>query len=496
MLKPLIEYGRSLNVPFGYDYRTITHQADIEDGSIIPLNEPKRMLCPVIVRSSGPSPCIYADQVKYFFRDGKYQETMLNMIRESGSSLSKEVLLKLETGFDGVEDIENNDMIVFVRGDRMLIDEPEVQLFWKNHIISRCQSDILGQCMYCLKEKNLVSKIPKKVNGLDLINNNLEVSKSYTNKDNFVFPMCMECINFMTDGLSSLVKENENNFRFDNNIVLFWCGDDIKIENIFSLLIAPKPADLKRLFKSMFYEKHIAIDSTQFNMLVIQKSEKSRAILRDFRAARIDILVKNIEKWFSFHSGGVHSLFKIVSYFTFKKEGRAIINNKNEKAGLVEDFMNFALFNKTLPKKYLYLVLKKCMRSRDIASVEETIIKMYNIADEDRAYSFGKLFWEISHIQRFVLGNLNRSISDKYFSLAVKDPRNTFVKLMKHSHRLSTALQRKSFGAKINFDKKIDALVSQMGVLPCEFSTKEQASFYVGFCDQRRSFFERLQREK
>ncbi len=501
MFRKLINYvdNCSSSIPFGYDYRKVQYIIEIDKNNIEPSS--KEYLCPVIDRTSDISPCPFADKAKYFIPfpgNEKYRESMFKLIQEfeqkfPGENFGNRILSTLSEV--DTRNIKKDDVILFYISDAAIVMQDNVKEFWANYIRSKCNSNIVGQCCYCLQRKNLTSKIPKKPYNLDVLNNNLPVFKSYCIEEKYAFPLCIECADKICSGLSFLRRNKSNRFYYDCFLAIFWCIEDMD-KNLATLINSPAADDVKLLFSSPYNGIDVSpsVDSNEFNILMFELNSKGPASLKVSCSYSLAEVYTNLKNWFSYHGDNQYSLYMIGDYFLKKFKGRLpLINNDKAKVNLFKDFLNFAFFGISLPKKYLNLVVSRCSRNSDVKQIEEVILKMF-VQEDQKAYTFGEFFWEVENLQYQASGK--SEIRGRLLKAASIRPREIFAKLLSHSENYLNSLENEKPNLKILIDRKIGELTGQLLDLPKKFSIYERPSFYCGFYDRRKAYFDFCKKEK
>jgi CRISPR-associated protein Csd1 len=130
---------------------------------------------------------------------------------------------------------------------------------------------------------------------------------------------------------------------------------------------------------------------------------------------------------------------------------------------------------------------------------------MSQYLDEDRddpAYLLGRLFAEREALQYQALGEVNASITDRYFERASASPLSVEHSLTVLERQHLRTLQRKGRrDAAVAFDKRISALherieASQIKRLARQSTAEEQALWISGYYQQRQEGFRRAQENK
>lgn len=102
-------------------------------------------------------------------------------------------------------------------------------------------------------------------------------------------------------------------------------------------------------------------------------------------------------------------------------------------------------------------------------------------------YRLGRLFAVLEKIQEEANPGINATIRDRYYGAASTSPVAVFSQLLKLKNHHLTKLDNP--GRRVNFEKMIGEIMSEISELPGHLTLNDQAYFSVGYYHQRQDFF-------
>jgi len=105
----------------------------------------------------------------------------------------------------------------------------------------------------------------------------------------------------------------------------------------------------------------------------------------------------------------------------------------------------------------------------------------------DEAYQLGRLFAALEKTQEEASeGELKSTIKDRYFGAASATPASVFPRLLRlHQHHLN----KLEGGRRINREKLVTEICSNVSRFPAHLSLEKQGLFYIAYYHQRQDFF-------
>ncbi len=105
------------------------------------------------------------------------------------------------------------------------------------------------------------------------------------------------------------------------------------------------------------------------------------------------------------------------------------------------------------------------------------------------AYLCGRLLAVYDGLQYSAQGEVNATVSDRYYALASTYPQLAFPKLTDLSLKHLRKLRRDSRGAAVNIEKEIQEIHQQLAAsgakFPAQLSLEDQGRFAIGYHHQR-----------
>ncbi len=104
---------------------------------------------------------------------------------------------------------------------------------------------------------------------------------------------------------------------------------------------------------------------------------------------------------------------------------------------------------------------------------------------ELHAYHCGRLLAEIEAVQRAALGQVNASVTDRYYGSASSTPASVFPALMRGVRVHLGNLRRRSPGTHAALDNRIADIVAKLPDFPRTLTMRSQGLFALGYYHQR-----------
>jgi CRISPR-associated protein Csd1 len=156
------------------------------------------------------------------------------------------------------------------------------------------------------------------------------------------------------------------------------------------------------------------------------------------------------------------------------------------------------------PASLLARVVARCRAEQSVWPIRAALIKAIltrrsaaqevtmNITadDPDLGARLGRLFAVLENIQRRAQPDLNVTIRDRFFGVAMTAPRSVFPQLMrlKNSHLKKLYRAQETRGLAIHFERQMDQILSALSEklgLPASLSLEDQGRFILGYHHQR-----------
>jgi CRISPR-associated protein Csd1 len=197
------------------------------------------------------------------------------------------------------------------------------------------------------------------------------------------------------------------------------------------------------------------------------------------------------------------SLFRLLS--ACATQGKA----ENIPPNLGGEVMRAILTGSPYPATLLAAAIRRCRAEQEVSYHRAAIIKaclnrsirqnnlsplppqkeftvMLDPDNQSTAYRLGRLFAVLEKIQEEASPGLNATIRDRYYGAASSTPVTVFTTLLRlHHHHLG----KLGIGRRVNMEKLIGEIMSQIEQFPAQLPLAEQGRFAIGYYHQRQAFF-------
>lgn len=107
--------------------------------------------------------------------------------------------------------------------------------------------------------------------------------------------------------------------------------------------------------------------------------------------------------------------------------------------------------------------------------------------NKNPGYRLGRLFAVLEKIQEEANPGINTTIRDRFYGAASTSPVAVFSQLLKLKNHHLAKLDNP--GRRINMEKLIGEIMSEISSFPAHLALQDQAYFSVGYYHQRQDFF-------
>jgi len=123
----------------------------------------------------------------------------------------------------------------------------------------------------------------------------------------------------------------------------------------------------------------------------------------------------------------------------------------------------------------------------DIKNNQQEVPVSLDTSNTETGYLLGRLFSVLENIQRVALGNVNASITDRYYASASAVPQQVFFLLLKGAkNHISRARKTSDKNLIYSLESKMGDIIGALdGNFPRTLSTEEQSWFAIGYYHQR-----------
>ena len=317
-----------------------------------------------------------------------------------------------------------------------------------------------------------------------------------------------------TTALNSLLsKDSKQRLIIGDSSTVFWSEKQTDFESDFAFLFtAPNKDDpsretekIEQVINSINTGKYIKDDGdTKFFILGLSPNA-ARISIRFWFVGKIKEFAHNIDKYFK-----DLEIVKPENEPTHYSIWRLLVNvavqdqSKNIPPNLAGDMMKAIITGQKFPDTLLQAALRRIRSDteRRVKPVRAALIKAYlnrtkkikkeltMALDKEQpsiGYQLGRLFATLAKIQAEAQGDINASITDRYYASACASPATVFSTLLRLKNHHISKLESK--GRATNFEKLIGEIISHINKFPSHMNIHEQGMFAIGYYHQWQDFF-------
>jgi CRISPR-associated protein Csd1 len=326
-------------------------------------------------------------------------------------------------------------------------------------------------------------------------------------------PICEDCGSQAMAALNALLADSRSRRRGTDTVMTWWLRDPEPVP-FMQLIDQPSLEQVTELHKSVHHPPAAAImsviDENRFYALTLGANQ-SRVVVRDWLDIPITELKANLSAWFGDHqiTGPWHDQPQPVSLRQLTRAtgrwdpARSQYTPDSAYHGAERDLLRCALRDVPPPASLLPYLLQRIRADGRLdlpraallrltltrPPYQETIMTHLDTGSTDPAYLWGRIFALLESIQRRALPDLNTTIRDRYFRIAMTQPITIYPALRSGANAHLSKLRRneKSKAAGIALDRRLADLVSALppGKLPSQLDSSGQARFAIGYDHQR-----------
>lgn len=135
-------------------------------------------------------------------------------------------------------------------------------------------------------------------------------------------------------------------------------------------------------------------------------------------------------------------------------------------------------------------VLAREQRLGNKKTEKEVLSVSLDASNTDPGYLLGRLFSTLENIQRAALGQINASISDRYYGAASATPASVFPMLLRNARHHLSRLRKDKPGLAVNLQKEVGEIIDPLGpTFPKTLRIEAQGHFAIGYYHQRQARF-------
>ena len=506
---------------------------DLSDQSSPRTKRGQRRLLPQVQRSSNIRPLLLASPADYTLglprrethtaRAQKAHTAYVALVHHCAEStgepdvsavlnfLNNEPLAQLD-----IDDAFDRDgTITFRIAERLVIDIPAVQNFWA----SINQADgATTQCMVCGNYRPTLKRLQLKVKGIPggqssgttIISANSDAFESYGLKNSQIAPTCADCAEQFTKGLNHLLASENNRFRSNQSVVVFWTNEDVDFDAL-NMIADPDPKTVQAMLQSVRSGRPTDIDETEFYAVSLTAAT-SRTVVRDWLNTTIGNVKQNLTTWFQNQRTAPDFDGTEHYYGVIAMASSTVRDIRELPASTTHALFNSAFAGTPLPEYILRQAVKRCHVERRVTRPRAALIKLAMLSrnpdheenymvqlDTDNThpgYLCGRLMCELEALQRRAIGrNINSTVTDRYYGSASTAPQSAFPFLLRNAKHHISKLRRgtsRERAAATAINIRIDEILSKLEVIPKIMGLDQQCRFALGYHHQRSANYRQI----
>ncbi len=411
---------------------------------------------------------------------------------------------------------KSNDLFCFEVFHEYLHDLPEIKQYWSE--LSEPDADgpshqclICGQVRPSVDKHNQIKLIGGSTSGISLVSFNAAAFESFGWSRNENARICKACANGYATALRRCLDsgfpdpKNPNvpigkqSVVLSENLTAVYWTDYTDPELLASVESIPwfdddAAASIAKQLESAW--KGTASGSTEgrFYCLFLQGGQ-GRATLRGWHTERGMVIQDNLREWFrqTQVDERPRPLRYLLNSLALKGEGNKLPEH------FIRSLFLAALFGRPLPLPVLAAAVERNKAEKSVSPGRAALLQAYFMRSTERknymglvpdsqsnAYLLGRLLAVLQKQQKRLNPNLNKNITDRFFTSLSTRPASVFPALMSLARIHTSGLKEKGGF----FEIEIAGLLSGVYPIPRTFSLTEQGEFALGFYHQRNTDIE------
>jgi len=411
---------------------------------------------------------------------------------------------------------KSNDLFCFEVEHESVHDLPAVKQYWSEQPVGGADADV-QQCILCGRDAAPVEKHTQiklmggSTSGVALISFNKPAFESYGWSGNENAPVCQKCADSYSTALRRSLDTSypdpkrperplprQSVVLSENLTAVYWTdgAHDELLENVGRINYFPESEAslLTAQLQSPWKGSLSGSTEGRFYCLFLQGGQ-GRATLRDWRTQDVRNVQENLRCWFE--EIGVagdrpRPLRFLLNSLAVKREGYKLPER------FIRSLFLGAVFYQELPLVVLAAAVERNKSEKTVSAERAGLLQAYFIrktkrrtymgldesSDATTAYRLGRLLAVMQAQQSRVNRNLNKNITDRFFTSMSTRPASVFPALMALGRTHTRSLKEKPGGY---FERKIGEILDGVMPVPNTFRLAEQGEFALGYYHQRYS---------
>jgi CRISPR-associated protein Csd1 len=491
----------------------------------------ERRLVPEIVRSSGIQPKLLADNGEYVLGVGRPNAKPARVAEQHRRFVELTERCAEETGEPRVravasflndweptrdvrtlpENFDASDTATFRVEGVFPVDLDSVRAFWASHTAG--EDAPVMTCLVTGVEGPVAERLPVKIKGVpggqmsgtSLVSANAEAFTHYGLENSLTSPISRMAGERFGKALNALISQRNSRAYVGPLVYVFWTRKEEKFDFLGAVEQA-RPEAVKLLFESpVMGQRANEVSPNAFYVLALSASG-GRTVVRDWLETTVRDAKDNLRWWFGAQrisdaygqEGRPLGLYALAAA-AYRDPG------KEMTAAVPASLMRVALNGDRRPN--FDLLARAVRRNRaegDVTRPRAALIKLLfamqgvpmtdlqapnpdpSLAGEElQAYHCGRMLAEIEAIQRAALGQVNATVTDRYYGSASSTPASVFPALMRGVRVHLGNLRRRSPGAHAALDARITEIAAALPDFPRTLTMRSQGLFALGYYHQR-----------
>lgn len=413
----------------------------------------------------------------------------------------------------GREGYKGNDLFAFECEGKVVHELARVREYYAREWQGAGEGK--AQCLVCGRagtpvEKHPGVKVPGgSMSGVALVSFNSEAFESYGWERNANGPVCRECADAYTTGLSRLLSERWPDpvhkgqvlgRRFvrlsPDTTAVYWAeGESAAVDLFADLFEAPGPEAVRALFTAPHGGRAPAGTPTGFYCLVLSGGE-GRAVLRGMHQETLEQVEGNVREYFRAMDGSGEAPLPLTGLLrSLAVQGKW----KNIPPGLSGEVFLAILFGRRFPREVLAAAVTRCRAERKVSRERAAIMRAHlsrekgwevrmSLDKEDKraGYRLGRLLAVLERLQADAQGNPNKTIVDRYYGGASTRPGTVFPALLRLAQHHAAKLRSVGY-----YQARLGEILEGISGFPATLSLEEQGLFALGYYHQRQDLYKK-----
>jgi len=460
---------------------------------------------------------------------------------------SEEAAVKKHPNWKDCEKIPGCNLTFRLVGDAKLVSERTAIVKYQSSLLAESQEtdndsvEIIGRCLIT-GDRGPIARLHTATPILGSKSNATLVAfqknsgyDSYGKEQAFNAPISIRAEAAYTTALKYLLSSTTNKQTISDATVIFWAEkrkikDSYDLESNFVWFIADKKDDPDRgiqAVKSLYEAIHtgrLAYSDERFYVLGLAPNA-ARISVRFFRQGAVRDFGEKIIRHFddfeiirSPFDPEYLSLYRILTATALQYKMENV--PPNLAGAVIESILDGTPYPTTLLHQCIRRIRADAARkdqngksiqnvTRTRAAILKAAINRFNrihkqnekeitmaldLKNNNPGYRLGRLFAVLEKIQEEGNPGINTTIRDRFYGAASTNPVAVFSQLLKLKNHHLAKLDNP--GRRVNFEKLIGEIMSELSEFPPHLSLNDQAYFSIGYYHQRQDFFTSKKTEK